>query len=90
MSQIVNMLDAKTTLSKLVHALEAGAAQEFIIARNGRPAARLVPLAAPAADASRRIGRARGKFAAPDGSDASSDAVRRLFEDDGAADAKAG
>ena len=90
MSQIVNMLDAKTSLSKLVHALEAGAAQEFIIARNGRPAARLVPLAASVADASRRIGRAKGKFAPPDGSDASGDAVRRLFEGNFEADGGAG
>ena len=42
-SQIVNMLDAKSSLSKLVHDLETGGADEFIIARNGRPAARLVP-----------------------------------------------
>ena len=42
-SQIGNMLDAKSSLSKLVHDLETGGADEFIIARNGRPAARLVP-----------------------------------------------
>jgi hypothetical protein len=38
MSQIVDMLDAKTSLTKLVHDLETGGAREFIIARNGRPA----------------------------------------------------
>ncbi len=37
------MLDAKTSLSKLVQALESGAETEFIIARNGRPAAGLLP-----------------------------------------------
>ena len=37
MSQIVNMLDAKSSLSRLVHDLETGGAQEFIIARSGCP-----------------------------------------------------
>ena len=41
---IVNMLDAKTRLSRLVEAVESGAEAEVIIARNGKPAARLVPL----------------------------------------------
>lgn len=43
----VNMLEAKTQLSKLVEAVESGAKSEVIIARNGKPAARLVPLDAP-------------------------------------------
>lgn len=43
----VNMLDAKTSLSKLVEAVESGAETEIIIARNGKPAARLVPIAVP-------------------------------------------
>jgi antitoxin (DNA-binding transcriptional repressor) of toxin-antitoxin stability system len=80
MSAIVNMLDAKTQLSKLVHDLETGQAQEFIIARNGRPAARLVPLAATATDRTRRIGGARGKFEVPDNIDNFNDDVLRLFE----------
>lgn len=41
---IVNMLEAKTQLSKLVEAVESGAEKEIIIARNGKPAARLVPI----------------------------------------------
>lgn len=40
----VNMLEAKTQLSKLVEAVESGAEPEIIIARNGKPAARLVPI----------------------------------------------
>ena len=80
MPPIVNMLNAKTQLSKLVHDLETGQADEFIIARNGRPAARLVPLAADLADRSRRIGHARGKFEVPDDIDSANDDVRRLFE----------
>jgi prevent-host-death family protein len=40
----VNMLEAKTQLSRLVEAVESGAEKEIIIARNGKPAARLVPI----------------------------------------------
>ena len=80
MSQIVNMLDAKSSLSKLVHDLETGGAQEFIIARNGRPAARLVPLHAGTADRGRRIGVARGRFSVPDDIDKSASEVASLFE----------
>ena len=41
---IVNMLEAKTSLSRLVEAVESGAEKEIVIARNGKPAARLVAL----------------------------------------------
>ncbi len=41
-SEIVNMHDAKTHFSKLVAKVEAG--EEIVIARAGRPCARLVPL----------------------------------------------
>ena len=42
----VNMLDAKTRLSQLVQAVENGDETEIIIARNGKPAARLVAIEA--------------------------------------------
>jgi len=83
MSQAINMLEAKSTLSKLVHALETGAASEFVISRNGRPAARLVPLQPAPSDRQRRIGVARGRFEVPESIDAQNDAVRVLFEDAG-------
>jgi prevent-host-death family protein len=38
----VNVYEAKTQLSKLLEQVEAG--DEIVIARNGRPVARLVPL----------------------------------------------
>src|SRR4029078_4101136 len=38
----VNMLEAKSNLSRLVDAVESGAESEIIIERNGRPAPRLV------------------------------------------------
>ncbi len=74
---LVNMLEAKSNLSRLVQALETGAETEIVIARNGRPAARLVPL--QAATAQRRIGVAKGKFKAPDDIDAHNDEVLALF-----------
>lgn len=43
----VNMLEAKTSLSKLVEAVESGAESEIIIARNGKPAAKLVAVDQP-------------------------------------------
>ncbi len=43
----VKIDDAKTHLSELVQHAEPG--EEIVIARNGKPTARLVPLAAPAA-----------------------------------------
>jgi antitoxin (DNA-binding transcriptional repressor) of toxin-antitoxin stability system len=45
---IVNMREAKSQLSRLVASLESGAEEEIIIARNGKPAARLAPIASPA------------------------------------------
>ncbi len=79
MSTIVNMRDAKTSLSKLVRALETGHATEFIIARAGRPAARLVPLQSASADRDRRIGVAKGRFDVPDDIDQSEKEVAELF-----------
>jgi len=43
MSEVVNMHEAKTTLSRLVERALAG--EEVIIARNGKPLVRLVPVA---------------------------------------------
>jgi len=73
----VNMLDAKTSLSRLVEAVETGRETEIIIARNGRPAARLV--AVESAPVAVRIGVARGAFEVPDDIDASNPDIARLF-----------
>lgn len=74
---IVNMLDAKTRLSRLVESVETGAEAEIIIARNGRPAARLTPIAR--GGTGRRIGVAKGKFTVPDTIDGDDDAIAALF-----------
>jgi prevent-host-death family protein len=58
---IVNMLEAKTHLSRLVDAVESGAEAEVVIARNGKPAVRLVPLAKRPATG-KRLGLLEGKF----------------------------
>ena len=50
----INMLEAKTTLSRLVDAIEQGPETEIDIARNGKLAAKLVPSAVTPSD--HRIG----------------------------------
>jgi antitoxin (DNA-binding transcriptional repressor) of toxin-antitoxin stability system len=57
---IVNMLKAKSSLSRLVEAVESGVEREIIIARNGKAAAKLVPISE--SPAGKRIGVAKGKF----------------------------
>jgi prevent-host-death family protein len=42
MSTVVNVYDAKTQFSQLLNRVEGG--EEIVIARNGRPVARLIPL----------------------------------------------
>ncbi len=74
--QAVNMLQAKSTLSRLVEVIELGQEKEIVIARNGRPVARLVPMAtSPSAE---RIGVAKGLFVVPDNIDSHNDEVARL------------
>lgn len=75
----VNMLQAKSTLSRLVEAIEQGLEREIIIARNGRPAAKLVPI--DTVPVGQRIGVARGKFEVPDNIDVHNEEVARLFMD---------
>lgn len=79
----VNMHEAKSRLSQLVEAVESGREAEIVIARNGKPAARIVPLA-PETPKRRRpgFGFARGEFHFNDGaSDALDAEIERLFEE---------
>ena len=75
--QAVNMLQAKTSLSRLVESIEQGQEREIVIARNGRPAAKLVPV--DAAPAGQRLGVAKGLFEVPDNIDAHNNEVLQLF-----------
>jgi antitoxin (DNA-binding transcriptional repressor) of toxin-antitoxin stability system len=74
--QSVNMLEAKSSLSRLVESIEQGSVREIIIARNGRPAAKLVAIDAPSG---KRIGVARGQFVVPDDIDSHNADVAALF-----------
>jgi antitoxin (DNA-binding transcriptional repressor) of toxin-antitoxin stability system len=71
------MLEAKSSLSRLVEAIESGEETEIIIARNGRPAARLVPLVSKATG--KRIGVAKGKVGPIKSSPALDEAVAKLL-----------
>ena len=73
----VNIHQAKTGLSKLVARAEAG--QEVIIARAGKPTAKLVPLTKTRGR--RRLGLLDGKFKIPDDFNAPlPESVLRAFE----------
>ena len=75
--ETVNMLQAKSSLSRLVEDIELGRKQEIIIARNGRPVAKLVPV--DVLSAKQRLGIAKGKFEVPETIDTHNDEVTRLF-----------
>jgi antitoxin (DNA-binding transcriptional repressor) of toxin-antitoxin stability system len=75
--QTVNMLQAKSSLSRLVDTIEQGIEREIVIARNGRPAAKLVAI--ETAPAKTRIGVAKGLFEVPDSIDEHNDEVAQLF-----------
>ena len=77
----VNMLEARSNLSRLVQAVEEGREDEIVIARNGRPAARLVAVGGK--PAGRRIGVAKGQFVPPDDMDAENARIAALFADPG-------
>jgi len=73
----VNMLDAKNNLSKLVAQVESGKEAEVIIARNGKPAVRLVRFGT--GGIGKRIGAAKGCFEVPDSIDADNEEIAKLF-----------
>ena len=62
MSSIVNIHDAKTHLSRIIDEVAAGA--EVIIAKAGKPMARLIPITAPPKQ--KRLGLLKGKIKIPD------------------------
>jgi prevent-host-death family protein len=62
----VNIHEAKTHLSRLVD--EASAGEEIVLAKAGKPVARLGPLPAPRKR--RRLGVLAGRFTVPDDFDA--------------------
>ena len=76
MSSIVNIHEAKTHLSRIVDEVAAGA--EVVIAKAGKPVARLVPIAAPTKQ--KRLGLLKGRIKVPDDFNAPLDDVLAAFE----------
>lgn len=62
MSRIINIHEAKTHLSRIVDEVAAGS--EVIIAKAGKPMARLAPIAAP--PQSKTFGILKGRIRIPD------------------------
>ena len=77
----VNMLEAKSSLSRLVASIEQGLEQEIIIARHGRPVAKLVPIQENTTRT--RIGIAKGLFDIPDNIDNANTDITQLFMTNG-------
>ena len=76
----VNMFEAKSDLSKLVKMLETQQEDVIYIARNGVEVAQITLI--PKADASKRIGIAKGKFSISEDFDSLDDEISALFEGD--------
>ncbi len=60
--RVVDLQEAKTHLSRLVDEVSAG--HEIVIAKAGKPVARLVPL--PKKAKKRKLGSLAGRFSVPD------------------------
>ena len=78
----VNIYEAKTRLSQLLDQAVAG--DEVVIARNGRPLARLVPISAASPHRQRGAWKGRGRIA-PDFDETPEDIID-LFYGDGTVD----
>ena len=72
---VINIHDAKTNLSKLVEQIETGSRSEVVIARAGKPVARLVPIVKPAI----KLGVADGAFGIPDDIDRLNPLIEKMF-----------
>lgn len=73
----VNMLEAKTDLSKLVRMLETKEEDVIYLARNGTAVAQMTLI--PKSSCQKRIGAAEGKFKIPDEFDAWDKEIEEMF-----------
>lgn len=73
----VNVLEAKTDLSKLLRLLETQKEDVIRIARNGKPVAELKAI--DRSPVSKRIGVAKGKFKVPDDFDAYNEEIASML-----------
>jgi prevent-host-death family protein len=82
---IANIHNAKTNLSKLIEQAEAG--EEVVIARNGKPAVRLVPVQASADEARgpdglpRWMGSLKGQISVSPDFDAYDAEIQKMFDE---------
>ena len=75
----VNIHEAKTNFSRLVERAANG--ETVIIAKAGKPMAKIVPLEAQKVDTSKRFGGLRGQFVIPDDFDRMmEDEIAEMFE----------
>ena len=73
----VNILEAKTELSKLVRLIETGREERIIIARYGKPVVKMTLFNDE--PVSKRIGIAKGKLKSPDDLDKHNDEIAAMF-----------
>ncbi len=75
---IINIHQAKTHLSRLVERAAQG--ESFIIAKSGKPIAKVVALDAPEPAEKKRLGFLEGQFDVPDDFDEmGAEQIRRMF-----------
>ena len=75
--RVVNMHEAKTHLSRLVDAAAQG--EPFVIARRGKPVAKVVAIDAPSPEETRRIGFMPGISVPDDFDRMAADEIESLF-----------
>ncbi len=73
----VNVLEAKTDFSKLIRLIETKREESIIVARNGKPVVKIVPV--ETVPVSKRIGVAKGKFAVPDDFDEDNEEIASML-----------
>lgn len=83
--KIINIHEAKTHLSRLVDKVCAG--EPFIIAKAGRPIAKVVALEAPDPGQTKRLGFMAGQIETPDDFDQiGADSIEALFSGEASAE----
>lgn len=73
----VSVVEAKRDFSKLIRLLETKKEESIIVSRSGTPVIKMTFI--PDSPVSKRIGVAKGKFAAPDDFDAANDEVYEML-----------
>lgn len=78
--ETVNIHEAKTHLSRLIERVTRGSS--FIIAKSGKPVAKIVPLDTPAGKKAKRLGFMKGELSVPADFDRmGTDEIDALFTD---------